>query len=155
MRLLVIAIALLAIFGLLYCGCAKEESEAAGAEESKKTEKPPSAAKKQKEEKESVVLTGTGEAKGEGGPIALSLEIRDGSAVAGKLEVKGMAHQVAGELDGTMLRCWVEGLGETPESTYRGYVIGQSKDKKSFEGTFALSNNGAANVLGGTWTGAL
>ena len=155
MRLLFGPIVLLTIFGLLHCGQAKEENGAVQVRGSEKTEKQKFEAKKQKEEKESVVLKGTGEAKGEGEPVVLTLEIRDGSSVAGELVVNGIVHQVAGALDGAMLRCWVEGLGQTPESTWRGYVIGQSADQKSFEGTFAVSNNGASAVLGGTWTGTM
>ncbi len=78
----------------------------------------------------------------------LALDIREDNTVNGSVKVQGDALTISGRLDGTALRLWA--LGPKNGMLRGGYFIGELKDGKA-EGTFALSGNGGAPALKGTW----
>jgi hypothetical protein len=81
----------------------------------------------------------------------LRLEIGEGGRLGGSLPVGGSECAVSGVVDDAMVRGWLTcpaaAEGVTPR---RGTLVGE-KAGASWSGTFAISDDGAATVLGGTW----
>ena len=98
-------------------------------------------------------ITGQGavsEDAGMGGAVTVELTIGKGNVVAGHIALGDDKHAVRGVLDDGTLRCWVGSGKDSPDSTWRGILVGEAKGD-AFTGTFNLSDNGAAKVIHGTW----
>jgi len=151
---------LLAVAAIGFAGCG---SEGKGGGEAKPTpdkageigKKPGESARVKEASADTgkAVYSGEATAASDGGAASgmdLSIEIaRDGS-VAGELSIKGAKHKVTGVLDGETLRCWVAGGLDDPKTARRGTLVGKMGAGRA-EGTFAISNDGASEVISGTW----
>jgi hypothetical protein len=86
-----------------------------------------------------------------GAESPLRLVIGEAGRLAGSLSIGGKECDVAGMVDDAVLRGWLEcppaAEGAPPR---RGMMVGE-KAGESYSGTFAISDDGAATVLGGTW----
>ena len=96
----------------------------------------------------SAVVTG---ASGAGADAPLRLVLGDAGRLAGSLAVDGAKCEIAGLVDDAVARGWIEcpaaASGVAPR---RGVLIGEGTGG-SYSGTFAISDDGAATVLNGTW----
>lgn len=86
-----------------------------------------------------------------GAESPLRLVVAPGGRLGGSLSVDGAECVVAGMVDEAVVRGWLRcpaaGAGAPPR---RGTLIGE-KAGDSYTGTFAISDDGAASVLSGTW----
>ncbi len=100
-------------------------------------------------------ITGEGavsEDAGAGVAVTVELTIGKGDVAAGHIALGDDKHAVRGILDDGTLRCWIESGVDSPDSTWRGTLVGTAQGE-TFLGTFNLSDNGAAKVIHGTWKG--
>jgi len=100
-------------------------------------------------------ITGNGavsEDAGAGVAVTVDLTIGKGSVADGHIALGDDKHALRGILDDGTLRCWIVSGVDSPDSTWRGTLVGTAQGD-SFLGTFNLSDNGAAKVIGGTWKG--
>jgi hypothetical protein len=86
-----------------------------------------------------------------GAESPLHLAMGEAGRLAGSLSVEGSECAVVGTLDGGIVRGWLEcptaAEGMPPR---RGTLLGE-KAGSSYSGTFAISDDGAATVINGTW----
>ena len=102
-----------------------------------------------------VKITGNGTCRnngdsGLGTKVSIALSYGDDKHVTGSINVLNNKHKVEGILDGDTLRCWVVSSEGNTKTVWRGTLLGK-KTSSGFEGTFALSDNGAAKTVNGTW----
>jgi hypothetical protein len=87
-----------------------------------------------------------------GAPAPLRLAIGDAGRLAGEVAIDGSTCAISGLADESTVRGWLRceptGGATTPR---RGTLVGE-KAGGSYAGTFALSDDGAAKVIKGTWT---
>ncbi len=98
-------------------------------------------------------ITGVGAVSADAGAcgaVTVDLTFGKGSVVGGHIALGEDKHAVKGILDDGTLRCWITGGVDSPDSTWRGTLVGTAEGD-SFSGTFNLSDDGAAKVIGGTW----
>jgi hypothetical protein len=86
-----------------------------------------------------------------GAESPLRLVIGEAGRLAGSLSVGGSECTVSGMVDDAVVRGWLQcpnaAKGAPPR---RGTLLGE-KAGESYSGTFAISDDGAATVLNGTW----
>lgn len=88
-------------------------------------------------------------------PTDLSLSLDAGGGVTGTLVIDGTDRLVDGLLTDETVRCWVRSATEAkPVRAPRGVLVGSLVDKEgqAYQGTFVVSDSGAASVVRGTWT---
>jgi len=86
-----------------------------------------------------------------GAESPLRLVIGDAGRLGGSLPIGGSECAVSGVVDEAIVRGWLECPPATGSaSPRRGTLVGE-KAGGSYSGTFAISDDGAATVLGGTW----
>ena len=155
---------MLALLALV--GCKKSEPEqttkAESVEASEKKAAPTPdkgqvSAKAQASETGGVVqLKGKGESKGgDAGAaesVTLTLALAEDDTVTGQVMVGKQAHAIRGIKDGDQLRCWLVSQKGGDDAIWRGMLMGRTTNQKTYEGTFTLSNSGAAAVVSGTWS---
>ena len=103
-----------------------------------------------------TVLVGQGRVAGDAGPaqeVTLQLSYGDDKVVVGTLTLGDTARAVGGVVDGDRLRCWLRG-GDEGGDVQRGMLVGDAQPTGGFSGTFAVSTDGAAAALNGTWEAA-
>ncbi|MCK9462107.1 MAG: hypothetical protein M0R80_20970 [Proteobacteria bacterium] len=86
-----------------------------------------------------------------GAESPLHLVLGEAGRLAGSLSAEGSECAVVGTLDGGIVRGWLEcptAAAGTPP--WRGTLLGE-KEGSSYSGTFAISDDGAATVINGTW----
>lgn len=141
---------------LLALGCKAETKDAPKATEAveqsttppvanSKTDSPPSAPV---QKTASTQISGKG-ATDDGKNIKVLLSISGQNAVSGEFSFDGKQLKIKGIKDKETLRCWI-GNGADAAEVWMGTLIA-TIENKTYSGTFALSDNGAANTLRGTW----
>jgi len=128
----------------------KDVSKAAGATVAK-TEAPaaasPAASEARKIEGKATLVEGSKP----GVESPMRLVIGEAGRLGGSLSIGGLECAVSGVVDDSVVRGWLTcpaaAEGAPPR---RGTLVGE-KAGESWSGTFAISDDGAATVLGGTW----
>jgi len=99
-------------------------------------------------------LSGTATAKGDAGPgidAPLSLVLGDGGRLGGEVEIGGAKCAISGMVEEGVARGWLTcPAGASGEPARRGTLVGE-KAGGGYAGTFAISDNGATSVVGGSW----
>jgi hypothetical protein len=85
-----------------------------------------------------------------GAESPLRLVIGEGGRLGGSLSVGGSECAISGVVDDAAVRGWLTCPVATEGTPRRGTLVGE-KAGASWSGTFAISDDGAATVLGGTW----
>jgi hypothetical protein len=99
-----------------------------------------------------TTLVGKGRVSGDAGaPQEVTLELSYGAdnVIEGTLAIGGATRAVGGVLDGDRVRCWLRDTAEG--AVQRGMLVGDARKDGGFIGSFAVSTDGAAEALTGTW----
>lgn len=88
---------------------------------------------------------------GGGAGSALSLALGEGGRLGGELALGGAKCAIAGMVEEAVARAWLTCPAAGGASAKRGTLVGEVAGGK-YGGTFAVSDDGAAEVIRGTWT---
>jgi hypothetical protein len=88
---------------------------------------------------------------GAGAESALSLTLGDGGRVGGELALGAARCSVFGMIEEAVVRAWLACPAAEGVTAKRGTLVGEVTGGL-YTGTFAASDDGAANVVRGTWT---
>jgi hypothetical protein len=92
-------------------------------------------------------------ASGAGTESALALALGGDGRLGGELELGGARCAIAGMVEEAVARAWLTCPAAGGASAKRGTLVGEVAGGK-YGGTFAVSDDGAAEVIRGTWTAA-
>jgi hypothetical protein len=158
MRRCLIACALLASAFALSCGGEKSAAEEKPAAEKAAIPRNPEPAKSTEaalpNESAGERIAGKATQTTESGPgpeSEIALALLDGGRLGGELSLGSAKCAISGMLEEAVARAWLSCPAAEGATAKRGALVGEVAGKK-YSGTFAVSDDGAASVIRGTWT---
>jgi len=157
MRRSVIACALFAPALAFSCGGEKNtadekpSAEKAATPQNQEPAKSTEAALPQESAKEKIVGKATQTAESGDGPESeIALFLLDGGRLGGELTLGKAKCAISGMVEEAVARAWLSCPAAEGATAKRGALVGEVAGEK-YTGTFAVSDDGAASVIRGTW----